>query len=171
MKRRHEHDEPMVAWAFGEGLAPDLSTPGERVRAAQFQRLAVALRTGFFEPPAAAVDAARAVFPATRRVAPKATVLGMVGVRGGLPDVLQVRFEAEALAVRVSYERTDRGWVVLGEGPVGAWIEMPTGDVESDGGRFEFECASAAETGFVLRLPELEIEVPPATEAAIEDGL
>lgn len=170
MARRHESEDPLVAWALGEGPAPETLSSLERSRAAQYGRLASALRLGFINAPESVVIAAREIFPHTHRAMPRVTVLGMAGARGGLPDALQVRYEADPHAVRVSYERIGGGWLVLGEGPSGAWVETSSGDFESPDGRFEFACDSASETGFVIRLPDLEIEIPAATETPLEDG-
>ncbi|MCW5943897.1 MAG: hypothetical protein KIS66_16830 [Fimbriimonadaceae bacterium] len=171
MKRQHNHhEEPLIAWVFDEGPKPEAMSERDALRSEQFVRMASALRAGFYDAPDHSVERAEAVFPVARRILPKAFGLGLAGARGLAATAFQVMYEAEDVTVRVGYEREGQGWRVLGEGPAGAWVELPDRDLEPDEGRFEFEAASLNGTGFVLRLSDREIPIPPGSEATHDES-
>jgi hypothetical protein len=131
------------------------------------KRIMEAAKLERFDPPEELVEEVKSwAKPKAVQARPIRSSLGLVGARRGQSDAFQVLLDADGEAVRVAYSREGSGWIVLVEAPpTYGTLLFGRKTIAGSNGRFRFAVRSLARSGFTLRSPFRQIEIPPVEEA------
>ncbi|RYG23112.1 hypothetical protein EON82_15050, partial [bacterium] len=171
MERRcREHEEGLATLAEG-GSAPEAeahvaSCAACASRLAELRKTVESARLPFFDAPAELVARAQALMaPAVRRrwvARLLGNGLAASGARGAVKEEFALHVGTDEHSVRLQFIPTRTGWEMAGRAPAEGW-QVVHGDVEmvcGPSGRFRLAVPSLDDSGFLLRSPESEIEVP-----------
>jgi hypothetical protein len=123
----------------------------------------------FYNAPASLVESAKALMLPQKRVfGLLRTTLAGAGTRA-ISEDFQMVVGSDDLQVRLMYTREGQQWRVMGRLPGEGWSVDRPGVTDEGDGRFSFDAADLASTGFELIGEEGAVVVPSAEEM-LRDG-
>ncbi len=168
----------LVDVATGQRAATELGeiSPGEKQRLSQFRAVLQAFSIQTESAPTSAIESAKAILPIKPLQIFKArlgrTSLTTVGARFEAADQFQATFQTAKHEIRMSFERTALGWIVMGKLPNGNWtISAGAVSVESEAdGRFELILDDIATIEWRMKSLSEEIEMPSLSKVVSDDS-